>query len=268
MSSKFALGAVATLFVTFVHAETSDVHEREISVPKCAKPVAKVIVSEIKCKSADCSSGAGQQDPRRYRWWEYMGHGGNVNQPTYTGVGTGMTEMLSTALQQTGCFEVQERASLDELNKELALVGKKVEAEAADFLITGSITSLGFEQSSTGLGGLGGFFKGPLALVAGSVDWKKTKVHMNMDLRVVNVNKAKIVGSKTLQADNQKSGFGLSAAGYAGGVGLGGNNASISGSPLEEVARDLLVRSTTFITDNIASNSITERVVLKADDKK
>jgi curli biogenesis system outer membrane secretion channel CsgG len=268
MSSKFALGAVAALFVTFVHAETSDVHEREISVPKCAKPVAKVIVSEIKCKSADCSSGAGQQDPRRYRWWEYMGHGGNVNQPTYTGVGTGMTEMLSTALQQTGCFEVQERASLDELNKELALVGKKVEAEAADFLITGSITSLGFEQSSTGLGALGGFFKGPLALVAGSVDWKKTKVHMNMDLRVVNVSKAKIVGSKTLQADNQKSGFGLSAAGYAGGVGLGGNNASISGSPLEEVARDLLVRSTTFITDNIASNSITERVVLKADDKK
>jgi len=268
MSSKIALGAVAALFVTFVHAETSDVHEREISVPKCAKPVAKVIVSEIKCKSADCSSGAGQQDPRRYRWWEYMGHGGNVNQPTYTGVGTGMTEMLSTALQQTGCFEVQERASLDELNKELALVGKKVEAEAADFLITGSITSLGFEQSSTGLGGLGGFFKGPLALVAGSVDWKKTKVHMNMDLRVVNVSKAKIVGSKTLQADNQKSGFGLSAAGYAGGVGLGGNNASISGSPLEEVARDLLVRSTTFITDNIASGSITERVVLKADDKK
>ncbi|RQP23729.1 CsgG/HfaB family protein [Piscinibacter terrae] len=268
MSSKIALGAAAALFFTLAHAETSEVREREISVPKCAKPVAKVIVSEIKCKSADCSSGAGQQDPKRYRWWEYYGHGGNVNQPTYTGVGTGMTEMLSTALQQTGCFEVQERASLDELNKELALVGKKVEAEAADFLITGSITSLGFEQSSTGLGALGGLFKGPLSLVAGSVDWKKTKVHMNMDLRVVNVSKAKIVGSKTLQADNQKSGFGLSGAGWGGGVGLGGNHASISGSPLEEVARDLLVRSTSFITENVASNSITERVVLKADDKK
>lgn len=268
MHPKIALGAAAALFVTFANADTSDVHEREISVPKCAKPVAKVIVSEIKCKSADCSSGAGQQDPKRYRWWDYMGRGGNVNQPTYTGVGTGMTEMLSTALTQTGCFEVQERASLDELNKELALVGKKVEAEAADFLITGSITSLGFEQSSTGLGGLGGFFKGPLAIVAGSVDWKKSKVHMNMDLRVVNVSKAKVVGSKTFQADNQKSGFGLSAAGFAGGVGLGGNHASISGSPLEEVARDLLVRSTSFITENIAANSISERVTLKADEKK
>ena len=267
MQPRLAAAALIALSTSIVHAQTSDVKEREISVPKCAKPVAKVVISEIKCKSADCSSGAGQQDPRRYKWWEYMGAGNSVNHPTYTGVGTGMTEMLATALQQTGCFEVMERASLDELNKELALVGKKVEAEAADFLITGSITSLGFEQSSTGLGALGGLFKGPLAVVAGSVDFKKSKVHMNMDLRVVDVNKAKLVGSKTFQADNQKSGFGLSGAGWAGGVGLGGSHASISGSPLEEVARDLLVRSTSFITGTLAERNITERVTLKAEDK-
>jgi curli biogenesis system outer membrane secretion channel CsgG len=249
-------------------AQTSEVTEREVAVPKCAQPVAKIVISEIKCKSADCSSGAGQQDPRRYRWWDYAaGSGGNVKQPTYTGVGTGMTEMLATALTQTGCFEVQEREQLDEINKELALVGKKVQAQAADFLITGSITSLGFEQSSTGLGGLGGLFKGPLSVVAGSVDWKKTKVHMNMDLRVVDVNKARILGSRTFQADNQKSGFGLSGAGWAGGVGLGGSHAAISGSPLEEVARDLLVRSTAYITDTLAAKSITERVVFKAEAK-
>ena len=268
MKAKLIAGAVAALAVPFALAQTSDVREREISVPKCTAPIAKVIVSEIKCKSADCSSGAGQQDPKRYRWWEYAGAGNTVKQPTFTGVGTGMTEMLSTALSQTGCFEVMERDSLDEINKELALVGKKVEAEAADFLITGSITSLGFEQSSTGLGGLGGLFKGPLALVAGSVDFKKSKVHMNMDLRVVDINKAKVKGSRTFQADNQRSGFGLSAAGWAGGVGLGGSHASISGSPLEEVARDLLVRSTSFITDTLATRNITERVTLQAEEKK
>lgn len=248
-------------------AQTSDVTEREIAVPKCAAPVAKVMISEIKCKSADCSSGAGQQDPRRYHWWEHMGAGNTVRQPTYTGVGTGMTEMLATALSQTGCFEVMEREQLEELNKELALVGKKVQAEAADFLITGSITSLGFEQSSTGLGGLAGLFKGPVSVVAGAVDFKKTKVHMNMDLRVVDVNRAKIVGSRTFQADNQRSGFGLSGAGWAGGVGLGGSHAAISGSPLEEVARDLLVRSTSYVTDALAGKSISERVVLKAQAK-
>jgi curli biogenesis system outer membrane secretion channel CsgG len=268
MQSKIWLGAAAALFVPLALAQPSEVREREISVPKCSRPVAKIVVSEIKCKSADCSSGAGQQDPRRYKWWEHVSTGNSVRQPTYTGVGSGMTEMLSTALSQTGCFEVMERASLDEINKELALVGKKVEAEAADFLVTGSITSLGFEQSSTGLGALGGFLKGPLALAAGSVDFKKSKVHMNMDLRVVDVRKAKILGSRTLQADNQKSGFGLSGAGWGGGVGLGGSHASISGSPLEEVARDLLVRSTSFITDTLAGSKVNERVTLQADDKR
>lgn len=261
-------GVVLAVALPCAMADTSQVSEREISVPRCTRPVGKVVISEIKCKSADCSSGAGQQDPRRYRWWDHVsGSGGNVQQPAYTGVGTGMTDMLATALTQTGCFEVQERQSLDEINQELALVGKKVEAEAADFLITGSITSLGFEQSSTGLGALGGLFKGPIALVAGSVDFKKTKVHMNMDLRMVDVRKARILGSKTFQADNQKSGFGLSAGGWAG-VGIGGSHAAITGSPLEEVARDLLVRSTAYITDTLATKNVSERVVFKVEEKK
>lgn len=175
-----------------------------------------------------------------------------------------MTDMLAIALTQTGCFEVQERAALEDLNKELALVGKKIEAEAADYMVTGSITSLGFEQSSTGLGGLG-FLAGPLRLLAGSVDFKKTKVHMNIDIRVVDIKKARIVASKTFQANNERSGFGMSVAGWAG-VGLGGSHASISGSPLEEVARDLLVRATSFLTETIAQKNIAQRVAFKATD--
>jgi curli biogenesis system outer membrane secretion channel CsgG len=93
-------------------------------------------------------------------------------------------------------------------------------------------------------------------------------VHMNMDVRVVDINKAKILGSRAFQADNQRSGFGLSGGGWAGGVGLGGSHSSISGSPLEEVARDLLVRSTAFITDSLAAKSVTDRVTLAADEKK
>ncbi|SDG57042.1 Curli biogenesis system outer membrane secretion channel CsgG [Duganella sp. OV458] len=260
---KSYLSLAALLIVPVVgFAEPSEVSERSIDVPKCTTPAAKVVFTEFKCKSADCSSGSGQQDPRQYRWWERQG---NVAQPTYTGVGTGMTEMLGTALTQTGCFDVQERAALDEINKELALVGKKVEAEAADYMITGSITSLGFEQSSTGLGGMS-FLKGPLGLLAGSVDFKKSKVHMNMDIRVVDVKRAKIIASKTFQANNEKNGFGISALGWGGGTGLGGSHASISGSPLEEVARDLLVKSTSFLTETIAAKNITERIAVKATD--
>lgn len=262
MKSHAGITAALLFVPVLCLADSSEVAERQIDVPKCANPAAKVVFTEFKCKSADCSSGAGQQDPRQYRWWERQG---NVAQPSYTGVGTGMTEMLATALTQTGCFDVQERAEMEEINKELALIGKKVEAEAADYMITGSITSLGFEQSSTGLGGLG-FLKGPLGLLAGSVDFKKSKVHMNMDIRVVDVKRAKIIASKTFQANNEKNGFGVSALGWGGGVGLGGNHASISGSPLEEVARDLLVKSTSFLTETIAAKNITERVAVKSTD--
>jgi len=176
-----------------------------------------------------------------------------------------MTEMLATALSQTGCFEVMERAALDEINKELALVGRKVEAQAADFMVTGSITSLGFEQSSTGLGALG-FLPKPIAMLAGSVDFKKSKVWMNMDIRLVDINKAKMMSSRTFEANNQRSGFGMSAAGWAG-VGFGGSHAAISGSPLEEVARDVLVRSTAFVAETLAAKQIVERVELTVSKK-
>ena len=89
---------------------------------------------------------------------------------------------------------------------------------------------------------------------------------MNMDIRVVDVKRAKIVASKTFQANNEKNGFGVSALGWGGGVGLGGSHASISGSPLEEVARDLLVKSTSFLAETIASKNITDHVAVKATD--
>lgn len=259
------VAAALLLLPALCIAQSSEVFEREIMVPTCTAPAARVMFTEFKCKSADCSSGAGQQDPRKYRWWDHLtGSGGSVAQPKYTGVGTGMTDMLATALTQTGCFDVQERAALEDLNRELALVGRKIEAEAADYMVTGSITSLGFEQSSTGLGGLA-FLPGPIRLLAGSVDYKKSKVHMNIDIRVVDIKKARIIASKTFQANNEKSGFGVSAAGWAG-IGLGGSHASISGSPLEEVARDLLVKATSFLTETIAQKSITQRIALKAGD--
>ena len=54
---------------------------------------------------------------------------------------------------------------------------------------------------------------------------------------------------------------------FVGGMVLGGNHSSISGVPLEEVARGVLVRATVFITNQLAPRNITERVVLKASDK-
>ena len=47
-----------------------------------------------------------------------------------------------TALKETGYFDIQEREAMDALAKELALVGKTVEVQQADFMISGAITSI------------------------------------------------------------------------------------------------------------------------------
>jgi curli biogenesis system outer membrane secretion channel CsgG len=70
----------------------------------------------------------------------------------------------------------------------------------------------------------------------------------------------------TFQANNEKNGFGVSALSWGGGTGLGGSHTSISGSPVEEVARDLLVKSTAFLTETIATKNLTERIAVKATD--
>lgn len=101
-------------------------------------------------------------------------------------------------------------------------------------------------------------------MLAGAVDYQQSKVHMNIDIRVVGVRRARIVASKTFQANNQKNGFGVAAMGWGGGAGLGGNHASISGLPLEEMARNLLVKSTAFLTQTIAAQNITEHVAVAA----
>ena len=241
------------------HAEDTKVTEREIAVPKCDRPAAKVMFSEIKCKAADCYGGGGRQRAGNSNWW----NPGAVNTPGYGGIGSGLGEMLATALTQTGCFEVMERSELEDVQRELALTGKKVQLESADYIISGSITSLGFDQSGTGVGALVTRF----VPVLGGLEYKSTKAHLNLDLRLIDTQKAKILASKTFQGDNQRTGFGIGGIGFAGGVALGGNHSSVSGTPLEEVARDVLVRATVFITNQLASRNITERIVLKASDR-
>lgn len=257
---SIALGLALAALASTSGAEPSRVVEREISVPKCDKPSAKVMFTEFKCKSADCSAGRGPEEMRQPWWYGWTGDR-QVSQPRYTGVGKGLSDMLATALSQTGCFEVMERAELEEIQKELGLVGKKAAVEQADYMITGSITSIGMDQSSTSLAAIPFLAKIPLL---GSGSYKSSKVHMNIDLRVVDIAKAKIVASKTFEGNNERNGFGLGAVGLVPGMGvLGGNHASISGSPLEEVARDVLVRSTAFVTESIASRNVTDRVVVK-----
>lgn len=43
--------------------------------------------------------------------------------PSLEGVGNGMRDMLTTILKSTGCFDIQERQAMDEIQKELKAAG-------------------------------------------------------------------------------------------------------------------------------------------------
>ena len=239
--------AVAMLgaFSTSVFAGETVITEKTAQVQKCEKPIGKIALGKVTCKAASCSN------PKTPEASFLQQIASLTGQPAYEGIGQGIGDMLISALRETGCFEVLERESLEELKQEMALMGKNIELEAADFLIGGSVTSLTMETTNTNLG-LG------IIPVLSAVDIKKTRAIVGMDIRVVDVNSGKVTFTKSYEANNQKSGLGIGAGTGWHGVGFGGIFSQLKGTALEEVVRDVVVRATVDIVD--AGNSLKVQV--------
>ena len=239
--------AVAMLgaFSTSVFAGETVITEKTAQVQKCEKPIGKIALGKVTCKAASCSN------PKSSAASFLQQIASLTGQPAYEGIGQGIGDMLISALRETGCFEVLERESLEELKQEMALIGKNIELEAADFLIGGSVTSLTMETTNTNLG-LG------IIPVLSAVDIKKTRAIVGMDIRVVDVNSGKVTFTKSYEANNQKSGLGIGAGTGWHGVGFGGIFSQLKGTALEEVVRDVVVRATVDIVN--AGNSLKVQV--------
>ena len=259
MNKKSTVAAVLMGFAVAAFAdEDTRVKERTYQLPKCARPAVSISVGKLQCKAASCKGGgnAGRANP-------FMALANLAGQPSLEGIGDGMGDMLTTVLKSTGCFEIQEREAMDDLARELALVGKKVEVKQADFLISGAVTAIGMSQDRSSFGG--GFIP-----IVGAISSTTQKANVAMDIRLIDVNNAKILDSKTFEADSEKRSWGVAGAGLFGGAGLGGAFSSLKGTALEGVVRDTIVQAAVFITESLARDNIAERVDLaaKPEDKK
>ncbi len=236
--------AMLGVFSASVFAET-EITEKTLQVPKCEKPIGKIALGKVTCKAASCSN---PKTPTASFLQQITSLTG---QPAYEGIGQGIGDMLISALKQTGCFEVLERESLEELKQEMALMGKKIELEAADFLVGGAVTSLTMEMTNTNLG-LG------IIPVLSAMDIKKTRAIVGMDIRIIDVNSRKVTFTKSYEANNQKSGLGIVAGAGWHGAGFGGILSQLKGTALEEVVRDVVVRATVDIVNS--GNSLKAQV--------
>jgi curli biogenesis system outer membrane secretion channel CsgG len=204
----------------------------------CDKPIAKIVVGKLTCKSASCNNAsAGSANP-------LMALRAAAGQPNVFGIGDGIKDMMTTALQETGCFEVMDRDSMDEIKKELEAAGKKVETEVADFLVTGSVTQIDMEKSSTNIGW------GMIPII-GSVGLSTQKANVALELRLVSVTNATVLTSKRIESSTEDKSFGIGGLGFGGIggalVGFGGSFSSLKGTSLEKVTRDAIFKATDFL---------------------
>lgn len=205
---------------------------------RCDKPIAKVMIGKLSCKAASCTNAsAASANP-------LMALLAAAGQPNVSGIGDGIKDMMTTALQETGCFEVMDRESMDDIKRELEAAGKTVETEAADFLIAGSVNQIELEKSSTSIGW-------GMIPVIGSIGKNTQKASIAMDLRLVSVASGKVVNSKRIDANTEDSSFGIGALGFgmggAGPIGFGGAFSSLKGTSLEKVTREAIFKTTDFL---------------------
>jgi curli biogenesis system outer membrane secretion channel CsgG len=134
-------------------------------------------------------------------------HGGWHN------VGSGMSDMLVTALVKSNKFIVIEREQLQKVMNEQSLgQSGAVSAQTAakigqilgvSYIITGSVTEFGIKESKLGVGNLGRVLP-----FGGGVETKTNKAVVAMDLRLINTSTAEIL--KAMKGEGEEKSTGVS----------------------------------------------------------
>jgi curli biogenesis system outer membrane secretion channel CsgG len=146
-------------------------------------------------------------------------------------IGEGISDMIVDELVNDGSFRVIERKRLDAIlaeqnfsNSERADPSAKTMAQlgkalGVKYLVVGSVTKFGTEQSSKGFsgGGFGGAFG------VGQVGMSKGKANVAITARIIDTSTGEIMASAKGDGTSKRSGFLLGGAGAGGGgAGIGG----------------------------------------------
>lgn len=124
--------------------------------------------------------------------------------------GTGMADMLITALVKSDKFKVYERAALDEILREKNLsmsdlaspgVNAAEKLKIGDYLIKASITEFGYKEKKIGGSISGSFVKG-----AGV---KEYSGRVGVDLRIIDIGTSEVVVAESYAEDEKSRSLGI-----------------------------------------------------------
>ncbi len=214
---------IISLFVASCSSISTSVNSEGPSVNEILKykgPKARIAVASFKCKAAKCSGE----------------------------IGSGIADMLTTALFQTGKFIVLERSNegLGAVQRELnlaqsGLVGQNIPQrgllEGADILVVGAITAFEPKAEGIGVGGIAIPLNVPLI---GGIGVGKNEAYIAADIRLIDVRTGRIINSTTVEGKASSWKLGGLGGGYHNKLILGGGLSIYKNTPMEKAIRVMI----------------------------
>lgn len=181
----------------------------------------------------------------------------------YYEIGSGLREMLVTALINSNRFSVVERQALDAImqEQELSASGaaqagsggpQRGKIKTADLIITAAVTE--FEpQASGGRGGIGGGGGVGSGILGGLLGAALNKAHMALDIRIVDTSTSEVLAATRVQGQASDI-SGAIMGGFFGGWALGGGLSAYSNTPMEKAIRICIIEAVRYVSQTIPAN--------------
>lgn len=178
-------------------------------------------------------------------------------------IGSGLREMLITALLNSNRFSVLERQALAAVmqEQELSASGaaqagaggpQRGKIKTADLIVTAAVTEFEPQASggSAGIGGGGGVGSGILGGLLGAA---LNKAHMALDIRIVDTSSSEVLAATRIQGQASDVAGGL-MVGFFGSWALGGGLSAYANTPMEKAIRICIIEAVRYISQTIPAN--------------
>jgi len=178
-------------------------------------------------------------------------------------IGSGLREMLVTALINSNRFSVLERQALSAVmqEQELSASGaaqtgaggpQRGKIKTADLIITAAVTE--FEpQASGGRAGVGGGGGVGSGILGGLLGAALNKAHMALDIRIVDTSTSEVLAATRVQGQASDI-SGAIMAGFLGSWGLGGGLSAYANTPMEKAIRICIIEAVRYISQTTPAN--------------
>jgi curli biogenesis system outer membrane secretion channel CsgG len=178
-------------------------------------------------------------------------------------IGSGLREMLVTALVNSNRFSVVERQELSAVmqEQELAASGaaqpgsgaaQRGKIKTADIIITAAVTE--FEpQASGGRAGIGGGGGVGSGILGGLLGAALNKAHMALDIRIVDTSTSEVLAATRVQGQASDIAGGI-MGGFFGSWGLGIGLSGYANTPMEKAIRICIIEAVRYLSLTIPAN--------------